>query len=106
VVCYAGHALSYAIARRLVRVPYISLVNLVLERPLVRELIQDNFTPSLLREALEEALEPARVTVIQEGYEELRRRLGGPGASLRAADSILKLLAASEKGLATGIYPP
>ncbi len=101
VVCYAGHALSYAIARRLVRVPYISLVNLVLERPLVRELIQKDFTPPRLRQAVEELLDPARAALLQEGYRELRQRLGGSGASLRAACCILDFINAckNKKGL-------
>ncbi len=107
VVCYAGHALSYAIARRVVRVPYISLVNLVLERPLVRELIQKDFTPPRLCQAVAELLEPERAALLQEGYRELRHRLGGSGASLRAACCILDLVNAfkNPKGLTAGIYP-
>ncbi|MCS7036555.1 MAG: lipid-A-disaccharide synthase [Saprospiraceae bacterium] len=92
VVCYAGSAVSYAIARRVVRVPYISLVNLVLERPLVRELIQHDLNALLLRQALEEVLDPDKSNVIREGYRELRSRLGGPGASERAARCILEFL--------------
>ncbi len=92
VVCYAGSSISYAIARRVVRVPYISLVNLVLERPLVRELIQHHMNTPSLRQALDDILQPAQAEVIREGYRELRRRLGGPGASERAARRILEFL--------------
>lgn len=92
VVCYAGSSISYAIARRVVRVPYISLVNLVLERPLVRELIQHDMNTPSLRQALDDILQPAQAEVIREGYRELRRRLGGPGASERAARRILEFL--------------
>ncbi len=92
VVCYAGSPLSYAIARRLVRVPYISLVNIVLGRPLVRELIQNELTTIRLRDALSNVLNPALAEAVREGYRELRLRLGGPGASLRAAQRVLDCL--------------
>ena len=44
VVCYKGSAISYAIAKRIIKVKYISLVNLIMDRPVVKELIQDDFT--------------------------------------------------------------
>lgn len=93
VVCYAGSPLSYAIARRVVRVPYISLVNLVLGRPLVRELIQRDLNTAQLRQALADILTPAQAAIMGAGYEELRCRLGGQGASLRTAHHILESLA-------------
>ncbi len=93
VVCYIGSALSYALARRVVRVPYISLVNLILDRPLVRELIQGNFTTATLQQTLEEILEEeGYANIIHAGYGELRQRLGGPGASHRAATAIIDFL--------------
>ncbi|MEZ4940778.1 MAG: lipid-A-disaccharide synthase [Saprospiraceae bacterium] len=90
VVCYAGNALSYAIAKRVVSVPYISLVNLILERPLIKELIQADLHTQNLREALNEILQPENVSAIQSGYEELREKLGAGGASARAARRILE----------------
>ncbi len=92
VVCYAGSPISYAIARRVVRVPYISLVNLVLERPLVRELIQHDLNTTSLRQALGDILQPAQAEAIRAGYRELHKRLGGPGASERAARCILEFI--------------
>ncbi len=92
VVCYAGNPISYAIARRVVQVPYISLVNLVLNRPLVRELIQGDLNTRQLQVALADILNPERVAAILAGYDELRRLLGGPGASSRAAQSIIEAL--------------
>lgn len=92
VVCYAGSPISYVIARRVVRVPYISLVNLVLERPLVRELIQHDLNTTSLCQALGDILQPAQAEAIRAGYRELRERLGGPGASERAAQRILEFL--------------
>ena len=92
VVCYAGSPLSFAIAKRVVKVPYISLVNLILGRLLVKELIQEDLNRSNLRLALEEILQPEQAAMIQSGYRELREKLGDGGASERAADSILKYL--------------
>lgn len=92
VVCYAGSPISYAIARCVVRVPYISLVNLVLGRPLVRELIQHDLNTTSLRQALDDILQPAQAEAIRAGYRELRERLGGSGASERAARCILEFL--------------
>ncbi|MBL7805832.1 MAG: lipid-A-disaccharide synthase [Saprospiraceae bacterium] len=89
VVCYAGSPMSYAIARRVVQVPYISLVNLVLNRPLVKELIQDNLNRNNLRLALEEILDTQKAAEIRAGYDELRTLLGSGGASERAAKSVL-----------------
>ncbi|MCB9330304.1 MAG: lipid-A-disaccharide synthase [Lewinellaceae bacterium] len=93
VVCYAGNALSYAIAKRIVNVPYISLVNLILDRPLVKELIQEELEPQNLRSALSEILQPAQAAAVQGGYRELREKLGAGGASARAARHILEFLA-------------
>jgi len=89
VVCYAGNWLSYHIAKRLIKVPYISLVNLIVERPLVRELIQDELNRENLRQGLEEILSPEKSAEIRVGYAELRKLLGEGGASDRAAAAIL-----------------
>ena len=93
VVCYAGNRLSYAIAKRVINVSYISLVNLILDRPLVRELIQDEFNTIRLKEALREILSPETAEEIRTGYAVLRHILGDGGASERAAASIVQLLA-------------
>ncbi|HEY4335257.1 MAG TPA: lipid-A-disaccharide synthase, partial [Puia sp.] len=61
VVCYKGSAISYQIARRLIKVKYISLVNLIMDKPIVKELIQDDLTPANLRRELDSLLnDPAR----------------------------------------------
>jgi lipid-A-disaccharide synthase len=86
VVCYRGSALSYFIARRLVDVKYISLVNLVLDHPLVKELIQQDLTGENLREELHHLLnDENRRKELAAGYAELKEKLGGEGASQRAA---------------------
>jgi len=89
VVCYAGNPLSFAIAKRVVRVPYISLVNLILDRPLVRELIQDDLNTEALKNALGEILKPDNAKALRAGYAELRQKLGAGGASERAAQLVM-----------------
>lgn len=91
VVCYAGNPISYAIAKRLVQVRYISLVNLILDRPLVEELIQHDLTPERIQKALEDILEPSKAAVLRQGYADLRAILGAGGASARAAAWILRM---------------
>lgn len=95
VVCYTGNWISYRIARQLIKVKYISLVNLIMDRPLVRELIQDELNPKNLRAALAEILTPEKSKEIKAGYAELRKCLGDGGASQRAAAAILKTVVSS-----------
>lgn len=92
VVCYLGSPLSYQIARRLVNVQYISLVNLIVGRELVKELIQKEFNPSRLRKELANILEPQRRKELQEGYRELKAKLGHSGASAKAAEHMVAFL--------------
>jgi lipid-A-disaccharide synthase len=93
VVLYRGSPLSYFLARRLVKVPYISLVNLILDRPLLTELLQGDAEPGRAGRELDSLLsDPARRQAMQEAYAELRERLGGPGASMRVARDIHALL--------------
>jgi lipid-A-disaccharide synthase len=93
VVCYKGNFLSYLIARKLIRVKYISLVNLILDRECVPEMIQARMNASTLRKQLEPLLahSPQRSLQLQ-GYVELREKLGGSGASERTAKAMLKSL--------------
>jgi lipid-A-disaccharide synthase len=90
VVCYRGGALSYWIARRLVDVKYISLVNLIADQLIVKELIQNDLTIPNLQQAFAEILEPIQRAKILEGYAFLHAQLGQPGASTRAATLILQ----------------
>jgi len=96
VVCYRGGRLSYLIAKQLVKVQYISLVNLIMKREVVKELIQNELNEKNLFSELSRILN-------DEGYRskmktdlaELRKVLGGPGASGRAAEAMLKTLDSS-----------
>lgn len=93
VVCYKGNVVSYLIARRLVKVNFISLVNLVLEKEAVKEIIQNELSIANLVKELKKILDDE--TVRQKtfsDYDELRKRLGENGASQRAAKEVIKNL--------------
>jgi lipid-A-disaccharide synthase len=90
VVCYRGNTLSYQIAKRLISVKYISLVNLIVDKPLVKELIQNNFNPKTLHNELEKIFQPDTRATIKAGYAELQTLMGDIGASSRAARLMLK----------------
>ena len=92
VVCYKGNTFSYWIARRLVNVKYIALVNLIVDRPLVRELIQNELTVQQLKLALMQILDPIHQSKVKDGYQELRDKLGNRGASNRLAAAIIQEL--------------
>ncbi len=94
IVCYRGSAISYAIARRLVgrRIKYISLVNLIVDQPLVKELIQNELNTHNLRMELAEILKPENVAAIKNGYAQLREKLGNAGASDRTAQRMFAFL--------------
>ena len=88
VVCYKTSPLTYALAKRLITLRYISLVNLILDRSCLTELIQDECNPMKLKEALKR-LENAEVrTAMLLQYTELKTLLGEKGASTRAAAAI------------------
>lgn len=93
VVCYTGNALSYQIARRIIHVKYISLVNLIMDREVVKELIQHEFNVNSLKDSLEELLgkSPERQQMLAE-FKLLRDKLGGTGASTNAANTIRNLI--------------
>ncbi len=98
VICYKGSAISYQIARRLIRVKYISLVNLIMDRPVVKELIQEELTvPNLVRELkllLTDQEVKARILADYAGLRNLLAREGN--ASAKAAESIIGFLAAEK----------
>ena len=91
VVCYKGSYFSYLIAKRLIKVKYISLVNLVMDAPIVKELIQEALTVRSISEELNTILDPFNHDDIQLKYNELKIKLGGVGASAKAAKQIFLL---------------
>ena len=93
IVCYRTSGVSYAIAKSLIRVPYISLVNLIMEKESVRELIQENFSTQNLTTELKAILPGGfkRGTMLDD-YRRLRIKVGEAGASQRAGAAMVKTL--------------
>ncbi|UNZ00168.1 lipid-A-disaccharide synthase [Zhouia spongiae] len=88
VVCYKGNWFSYQIAKRIITLKYISLVNLIMDKPVVTELIQSDFNSRRLKEELDKVLDPDHRKKIFLDYYELEKKLGGKGASMNTAKLI------------------
>ena len=89
VVCYKGGWISYQIAKRIITLKYISLVNLIMDREVVKELIQDDLNPKNLKIELTKILDETNRKQIFKDYQELKMRLGGAGASAKTAQLIV-----------------
>jgi len=94
VVVYKGNYFSYQIARRLIKVPYISLVNLVAGKELVPELIQNECTAERMQQSLLEILKPDNYRKIQNDYQEMQQLLTSGGGAEAAAKDIISDLGA------------
>ena len=93
VVCYRANPVSYLIAKHFVRVSYISLVNLNMQKEVVRELIQDKMNHDTLKQELENILRNKDyIRSMKDDYSLLRELLGGRGASYRVAGSMYEHL--------------
>ena len=94
IVCYKGSNISYQIAKRLVKIKYISLVNLIMDKLVVKELIQAELTTANLEKELNELLNnPAKQAQIREDYLQLQATLSKGGhASAQAAKIIYQFL--------------
>lgn len=94
VVVYKTSNLSYRIAQRVVKVDYISLVNLVMDAPIVSELIQEDFTLEQLKKQLDLILLDERHRGIVSGYyDDLKKKLGSERASENTAQVVAELAA-------------
>ena len=92
VVCYKGSYVSYMIAKSVVKINYISLVNLIMDDELVKELIQGDLNVKNLHKHLLKIMPNTAGSITQKQcYKELKQKLGGVGASKRAAQRILEL---------------
>lgn len=91
VVCYRANPVSYAIARAVVKVEYISLVNLILDRPCLTELIQNQLTEKRLIEVMKTLTEKSTREKMLEEYDHLERMLEGEHVSQRVAGIVLNL---------------
>ena len=89
VVCYKGSWISYQIAKRIITLQYISLVNLIMDKEVVTELIQNDFTEKNLEKELKKILQQPKREQIFTDYFTLEQKLGGSGASKRVAEGIL-----------------
>ncbi len=89
VVCYGGNEISYQIAKRFVKVKYISLVNLILDAPAVKELIQHDCTQENIITELKDLLTDKRRKQVAKYYKKLRELLGGEGASEKTAKAMM-----------------
>lgn len=92
VVCYKAGSISYAIAKQLVKVKYISLVNLIMDKEIVKELIQGELNENNLKTELDKLLNPSTRNKIVQNYTELKHKLGGTGASGKTAALMIDYL--------------
>jgi lipid-A-disaccharide synthase len=92
VVCYKTSGVSFAIAKMVIKVPYISLVNLVAQKKIVPELIQSDLNNITVQEELKKILTPEGRQAQLEGYAEVRALLGDKGASAKAGSLMVDYL--------------
>ncbi len=94
VVCYKGNPVSYLIAKMVIDkdiIKYISLVNLIMGREVVKELIQNELTTENLVNELKKITKDKNGRKrIEEDYSRLKKKLGGPGASRKTAELIVR----------------
>jgi len=94
IICYKGSSISYEIAKRIIKIKYIGLVNLIMDKPVVKELIQDDLTTKSIIAELKQILEnPSKQNQIFEDYASLKNQLASGGnASNNAAKIIYSFL--------------
>jgi lipid-A-disaccharide synthase len=92
VVCYKGSFISYQIAKRIITLKFISLVNLIMDKEVVTELIQNDFTKTNLKKELTKILDENHREKLFLDYFDLEKKLGGKGASAKTAKLILENL--------------
>lgn len=98
VVCYRTSAISYSIAKMVIKVPYISLVNLIADKPVVTELIQEDFTPKKIIAELKNVLfDKHFIKKQEEGYALVRQKIGNFRTAERAAQLMVQYLQAEQQ---------
>ena len=100
VVVYRLSPLTYLLGRRLVHVNTFAMANLIAGRQIVPELIQEACTaPAIAEQVMGYLTDPGRVEATRAALREVRSKRGGPGASSRAAEAVLRVaLAGSQWG--------
>lgn len=93
VVCYKAGRLSYEIGKRVIKIPFISLVNLIAEKEIVKELIQNDLNQERLKNELTTIISGGenRLTML-ESYQKVQERIGKKGASERVGKAIVEIL--------------
>ena len=89
VVCYKGSWASYQIAKRIITLKYISLVNLIMDEEVVVELIQENCSKKQISKELKKIVNPEYQKIVIGKYDQLENKLGGKGASQKTAKLIV-----------------
>lgn len=92
VVCYKGGWISYQIAKRIITLKYISLVNLIMDREVVKELIQNDCNKKNIKKELQKILDSTHREKLLKDYDLLEEKLGGAGASRKTAALIINFL--------------
>ncbi len=92
VVCYKGGWISYQIAKRIITLKYISLVNLIMDEEVVTELIQEECNPKRIKSELTKILDESHRKQLLKKYDDLEQKLGGIGASEKTAHLIVSAL--------------
>ena len=93
VVCYKSSQISYSIAKQLIKIKFISLVNLIMDEEIVTELIQKECNPKRIAEELSYIVEGGKNRSAMIGsFKKLKIKLGGGGASKKVAQSLLKTI--------------
>ncbi len=90
IVCYKTSWVSYQIGKRLIDLKYISLVNLIMDKEVVKELIQNEFNEKNLEQELYKILDITQRAEMFSNYFDLEKKLGGKGASNKVAELIVK----------------
>ncbi|SMO32997.1 lipid-A-disaccharide synthase [Solitalea koreensis] len=97
VVCYKGNPLSIAIAKLLIKIKFISLVNLIMDKLVVQELIQEDCNHKKIKAELNSILnDPKYRQAMLNNYAQLQERMGDPGASERTAKLIVAYIKSKE----------
>lgn len=96
VVCYRGNWISYQIAKRVITLKFISLVNLIMDKEVVKELIQGELNTKNLVSELRKLLDPEKRKIVLDQYDALETKLGGDGASTKTAKLIVDSLKAAQ----------
>lgn len=92
VVCYKTNRLTFAIGKRLVKVKYVSLVNLILGKESVKELLQNDLNYQNIKAELIKLLNPDYRAGVLEDYKKLKKLIGEKGASERVAAKMIQYL--------------